>query len=271
MSTLEMDPDFCEALRTALVETVESSARARRRWRWRVGSGMFVGLTLVAGGVAVATGLFSLPGAPVDTTLGNIVTATRTGSATINIGVPPAGANDLSLTLTCLTPGKFNFPNGSSETCDAADVGQRARLSQASEVVPITPGADSVSIDASPNASWTLQAMYVNRVTTSWGTNANGQTYGVANQNGTPNLIAVAINQGRTQGYVKASDLNCASGGDPSSPAQALAWQQQNANRNITIPAYESDGTTIIGEFVLGDATGSDAETVPLSSLSRNC
>ena len=67
--------------------------------------------------------------------------------------------------------------------------------------------------------------MYVNRVTTPWGTNASGQTYGVSNQNGTPDLVAVIIDQGKVQGYVKASDLDSASGNYVvHSPAQALAW-----------------------------------------------
>ncbi len=128
-----------------------------------------------------------------------------------------------------------------------------------------------MTIDTSANASWTLQATYVNRVTTSWGTNASGQTYGVTNQNGTPDLVAVSIDQGKVQGYVKASDINCASGNYVvHSPAQALAWDAASKNRNISIPVYESDGRTVIGVFVI-DGGGSDATTVPLSSLSLGC
>jgi len=128
-----------------------------------------------------------------------------------------------------------------------------------------------VTIDTSANASWRLQAVYVNRVTTSWGTNASGQTYGVTNQNGTPDLVAVSIDQGKVQGYVKASDINCASGNYVvHSPAQALAWDAASKNRNISIPVYESDGRTVIGVFV-SDSGGPDATTVPLSSLSLGC
>ena len=269
MSTMEMDPEFAVALRELLVETVQDTARVRRRRWWRLGPGIFAGLTLMAGGVAVAAGLFSPPGAPTDTSLGAAVSATRSGSATIDLGPRPAGATDVSLTLTCLTPGTFDFPNGSSVSCSAADLSNPTVAPQASEVVPLSPGIDTVTIDTSANASWTLRALYVNRVTTPWGINANGQTYGVANQNGTPDLIAVVINQGKTQGYVEASELNCASGGDPKSIAQALAWSAQN--RNISIPVYKSDGTTIIGSFIIGGATGPNTKTVPLSSLSLGC
>lgn len=269
MSTTELDPVFAAALREMLVATVDDTPRVQRRWRWRLGPWIFAGLTLVTGGVALAAGVFSPPGAPTDTSLGAAVAATHSGSATIDLGPRPAGATDVSLTLTCLTVGTFDFPNGSSVTCSSADLREPPLARQASEVVPLTPGIDTVTINTSANASWTLQALYVNRVTTPWGINASGQTYGVANQNGTPDLIAVIIDQGKTQGYVEASELNCASGGDPKSIAQALAWSAQN--RNISVPVYESNGTTVIGVFVIGGATGPNIPTVPLSSLSLHC
>ena len=271
MSTVEMDSFFATALREALVVAVKDTPRYQRRWRWRIGTGSFVGLTLVAGGVALAAGLFSPPGAPVDTPLGNVVIATHTGTATIELGPPPATATSVSLSLTCLTVGKFTFPNGSYASCGTADVTNPPDLRQISEVVPITSGMDSVTIKTSAAASWTLQAVYVNRVTTPWAINSHGETYGAPNQNGTPDLIAVTINHGATQGYVKASNLSCASGGDVTSISQALAWDKASANRNVTIPVFESDGTTVIGTFVLGDASGPNATTVPLSSLSKSC
>jgi hypothetical protein len=111
----------------------------------------------------------------------------------------------------------------------------------------------------------------VNQVITSWGTNAKGETYGVQNENGTPDLIAVVIDHGTTHGYIEASEENCADGGDVRSPAEALEWDKVSQRRNISIPVYESDGTTVIGTFVIGNATGPNAQTVPLSSLSLSC
>ena len=272
MTTREMDPVFASALREALIANVERTPRLRRRWRWRLGIGVCAGSVFVGGGVALAAGVFSPPGAPLDTQLGNIIVVTRTGSATIDIGPAPATATNVSLTLTCLSVGTFDFPDGSSMTCSGADISGASGTSvQSTEVVPLQPGQHTVTIDTSANASWTLQATYVNRVTTSWGTNASGQTYGVTNQNGTPDLVAVSIDQGKVQGYVKASDINCASGNYVvHSPAQALAWDAASKNRNISIPVYESDGRTVIGVFVI-DGGGSDATTVPLSSLSLGC
>jgi len=270
MSTLEMDPVFTAALREVLVTNAISVPRAKRRWRWRIGAGMIVSLTMAAGGVALATSLFSQPGGPIDTQLGSIVVATRTGTATIDVGTPPAGANEISLTLTCLTAGSFNFPNGASMICNAADLSQPSAKRAASEIVPISPGVDTVTIVTSSNATWTLQANYVSQVSTAWGVNANGQTYGVSNQKGTPDLISVVIDDGTKYGYVKESDLNCASGGDPTSPSQALEWQKVSQNRNVSIPVYESDGVTAVGTFILGNASGASASTVPIWSLDCN-
>jgi hypothetical protein len=243
----------------------------RRRWRWRAGTGVFVGVTLVAGGVALASGVFNIPGAPVNTPLGNVVTATRTGTATIGLGAPPATSTDVSLSLTCLTPGTFYFPDGSSSSCAASDMSRPAIYRTAIEVVPLAPGVDSVTITTGANKSWTLQATYVNQVTTAWGVNAKGETYGVQNQSGTPDLIAVVIDQGTVHGYVEESELSCAAGGGVNSPAEALKWDKESQNRNISIPVYESNGTTVIGTFITGDAAGPEAVTVPLSSLDLGC
>jgi hypothetical protein len=215
--------------------------------------------------------MFSPPGAPVDSPLGNVITATRTGTATIDIGAPPAGATDLSLVLTCLTAGTFYFPNGSSSVCDATDLIRPPIDRSGSEVVPLAAGVDTVTIKTSPTATWKLQAEYVSQVTTSWGVNASGETYGVPNQNGTAELVAVFADEPNIHGYVKESELNCAGGGDVASPAEAQAWDKVSQNLNVSIPVYESDGVTVVGTFTVGSATGPNSQTVPLSSLSLGC
>jgi hypothetical protein len=272
MSTTEMDPVFASALRAALVHQVEATPRRRRHWRWRVGLGVLTGSVVVAGGAALAAGLLSQPGAPVDTLLGNPVSVTRTGTATIDLGPAPAGATNVSLTLTCLSAATFYFPDGSSASCTPADLRHPPPDDrQTEEVVPLAPGQHTVTIKTSPGASWALQAAYINRVISPWATNALGETYGVVNQHGSPDLVAVVIDDGKIEGYAKASDLDCASGlYAVHSPAQALAWDQASAHRNISVPVYKSDGTTVIGTFVVGHA-GPEARTVPLSSLSLGC
>ncbi|MGC2168396.1 MAG: hypothetical protein WA580_04770 [Acidimicrobiales bacterium] len=271
MSTVEMDPVFAEGLRAALAKTVGGSSRVRRRWGWRLGVGMFAGLALLGGGVAIASGVFTPPGAPSDTQLGHVVSASRTGTATVELGPAPTTVNALSLVLTCLSVGTFTFPNGSSMSCDADDMSGPPNYRTASEVVPLGTGVDSVTITTAASASWSLQVVYENQIATSWGVNAAGETYGVRNQQGTPDLIAVVIDEGNVHGYVMASELDCVSGGDVRSPAQALKWDKENQNRNISIPVYESDGATVVGTFVIDHASGPDAKTVPFSSLSLNC
>jgi hypothetical protein len=157
-------------------------------------------------------------------------------------------------------------------SCSPADLRQRALYRQANEVVPLAPGQHGVTIKTRHGASWELQAVYVNQVVSPWATNARGETYGVMNKNGSPDLVAVVIDGGKLEGYVKASDLACASGQDVvRSPAEALAWDRASEDRDISVPVYKSNGTTVIGTFVVGSASGPGATTVPLSSLSLGC
>lgn len=90
--------------------------------------------------------------------------------------------------------------------------------------------------------------------------NAHGQTYGsVANatSGNTPDLVLVELPDGST-GYVNASDLAAADGGDVSTPAEAVARQEAqqsqalgaaSATSTSDLPVYKSDGTTVIGSF----------------------
>jgi len=223
--------------------------------RWR-NTGIVIGLGIglsVGGGVALATGVFShpLPGVPSDTQLGHIVNVTRTGTATIDLGSAPRRATSASLTLTGLSVGTFRFPDGSSLGCSPSDLSS-ADGCQATAVVPLRSGQHTVTITTSANASWRLQATYINRVITAWKTNGHGQTYGVANKNGFPDLVAVEFDHGRS-GYVTLTDFLC---------PKAVNGE------NFAIPVYESNGTTKIGTFIVG-TQGPGIRTVPVSSL--NC
>jgi hypothetical protein len=273
MSAKSMDPVFASALRDELVAVVKETKHFQWRWSWRLGLGALAASTALAGGVAVATGVFSQPGAPSDTALGNVVTATRTGTAIVELGPAPAGTTNISLTLTCLSVGSFGYPDGSSMSCSAEDLTHPAPLDRTSmEVVPFQPGGHSVTITTTPGASWTLQALYINRVVTPWATNAGGETYGVPNKSGWPDLISVVIDDGQQHGYVKSSDLDCASGRvEVHSPAEALEWDAASKNRNVSVPVYESDGSTIIGTYLVGEASGRGSLTVPVSSLYPEC
>jgi len=81
--------------------------------------------------------------------------------------------------------------------------------------------------------------------------NEQGQTYGpvpyASKSTETPDLIS-ATGENGVVGYVKATDL------DPkvSSPEEAMAYQKSiEAIGYKSIPLYEADGKTVIGEFRL--------------------
>ena len=270
MTSQSIDPIFAAGLREQLIAIVQQEPRRPRRRSWRLGAGVTVGVLIAAGGAAFASGAFNPPGAPSTTPLGSTVTATRTGTATIDLGPRPAGANDVSLTFTCLSAGTFRFL-GDRVICSSDDLSEAPIYRQASTTFPLPPGLRSISVTTSPGASWTLQADYVSQTVTAWGINSHGQTYGVMDSHGIPDLIAVGIPRNGVQGYVKASDNRCATGGDVSNPAQAIAWDKASANRNISIPVYMNDGTTVIGTFIVGDAKGPAVQTVPLSESHLVC
>ena len=244
MSTIRIDRGFSDALRAELVAHVAQSRGARRRRAWLV-AGAFAGIGLAGGGIAVATNLFPLPGGDVVTQQAETVTETHTGTATVELGTPPEDATHIDLELWCLTPGSFWFPDGAEVICFESEMGTPGNWS--GYTLPLENGQHSVTITADSGAQWTLAATYVDRETTDWAVNENGDTYGVINENGEPDLIAVSATNGR-DGYAYAADLN---GPMPSSPEEATTWNETHGGTRA-VPVYESDGETVIGEFVIG-------------------
>lgn len=263
MTTTELDPVFSSALRDALVAHVESTARRRRRWRWKVGLGVLTGTGVLAGGVAVAATLLSAPGATVNIALSTPVSVARTGTATVDLGTPPPGTTGISWTLTCVSAGTFTFTGtgGATVSCSARTT--------SSDVQALKPGQTSITVETSPTASWKLEAGYVKTVATPFGVNAKGETYGVPKDlNGTPDLQEAPLSAGVPGGYLTTKQLECASGGDVDNPTQAIAWDKFRQQNNTVIPVYTSNGTMVIGAYVVGP-TGSGTQTVPLSTIAK--
>jgi hypothetical protein len=214
-----------------------------------LGSIVLTATTVLAPHVAGAA--HPQPGSPSDTRLAKTVTATRTGTATIDLGPTPQEANAISLTLTGLSVGTFRFPDNSTQSCSTSVINRASPEGcQGSDVVPLQIGQHTVTITTSADASWRLRAAYVHQVITAWNVNAHGQTYGVPNKNGFPNLIAVEFDRGRT-GYVTLKDDLC---------PHAVPGE------NFALPVYRSDGTTRIGTFIVG-SRAPGFRTVPVSSL----
>ena len=246
--SVHMDETFAVALRAALVEHVRTSrSPARtRRLRWRGGLAAITALLIAGGGVAFATGIFQLPGSNVVTHLAPAVTFTGTGTHTVDLGTPPPGTTSIDIELTCLSPGTFTTADGASLECGSTDIG--ATADTMSWQLPVS-GLHSTTITATGGARWRLVATYSAISTSPWGVNAHGQTYGVVNAHGTPDLIAVIATNGRT-GYAYADQLQRAQPPTPTSPQQAIA--NNGPHQPTSIPVYASDGRTVIGHFNAG-------------------
>lgn len=251
MNTTQMSAEFVTAFRARLVDYVNTSARPKRRRALSAGG---ITLALVLGGTAAAaaTGLIGLPGGTKITELAETTTGTFTGPAALELGQRPANATGVTVSLTCLTPGTFTFDDGAAVTCTT-------QLDTARPTTYLIP-ADAITgnqlrIATSMDAVWSMTAAWAYAKTTDWAVNADGYTYGVINENGEPDLIAV-ITTDNKPGYVWRTDLHDADGTSAAesftSPQDALRWQEENADTVHHIPVYESDGTTQIGTFQVG-------------------
>ncbi|MGM7775686.1 peptidase M56 family protein [Arthrobacter sp. KNU-44] len=255
MNGLPLDEAFSKALRAELVSRVQTASPVRSRKRTRrlwIGGVALAGAGVLGGVGAAAAGFLTIPGGDRITTLAPAVTETHTGTASVTLGVPPVGANAVGLELTCLTPGRFEYEDGASSTCAAPDVGTSASWS--GYTIKLLPGQRSVTIKTDPANSWRLTAKYIKREATGWGVNLGGNTFGAENQNGSPDLVAVMASNGQS-GYAYKTDLDEADGTAAmktfKSPEDALAWQEARRGKSFPVPVYESDGKTIIGEFVI--------------------
>jgi hypothetical protein len=255
--SVQMDETFASALRELLVEQVDASgsdlrqpSRVPRRWAARTGAVLV--LIVGGGGIAYATGAWSVPGSDVVTPLAAPIAVTGTGTETVRLGAQPAGTKALEMDFTCLTAGHFTFADGSGVECDGGSD------QPSTYAMPIAPGTDATTITATPGARWRLTATYSAVAVSAWGVNASGQTYGAANQNGIPDLVAAQATNGRS-GYVYAYQLYPPG---PKTIKQALA---QNNAPPTRMTVYESDGKTAIGEFISGNGpadTATNASTV---------
>ncbi|GAA1521481.1 hypothetical protein [Nocardioides humi] len=278
MNDLRMDPGLADALREELRREVRESAvrrptRSRRPLLVIVGVAalvLLVGAALIAGGQGDRRGEHvtddttasptiaptpsrgqagvlprpepPLPGGIEVTWLSEVVSAEGTGVRTIDLGPPPTGTTDVDFALTCLGAGTFTLPDGSGIGCDAEDAGQSASGS-----FPVDATTTSYRISAGPQATWAVEAVYTRHEITDWAVNARGETYGVENERGSPELVGVVATNGR-EGYARRTDLD---GPEPRTPEEALEYQRTRAPQR-SIPVFASDGVTRIGTFVIG-------------------
>ena len=211
-------------------------------------------------GAAVAAPAGVTPGAPIISLLDTPTTQVVTEKTSIALKPRPAAATHARVTVTPTTRGSLSFgtdpagnnPSGSWSLDDVTADGRAGTWYD----FPLVDSVDTLFLTPAGGFTGTVTIQYVEHVPTLLGINAHGQTFGVTGSDqGEPDLIAVGATNGKS-GYVYAKDLEDADGTTVqqsfTSPEDALQWQEANAGRTTTIPVYESDGTTTIGEFRIG-------------------
>lgn len=238
MNAITLDPVRAAAIERELAAIGSRDSRLRRRQRRVRVISVTVGSVALAGALTGGAILVSnLPGEVTTKPLGAIVKGTFVGSSNVELGEPPADAAAVVLEIGCSGGGEMSVPltggvNGDVVSWDCAGRDPRDTVRIGSGQLP-AEGTSFISITAAPGTEWTVIAQYAISSTTEWGVNANGQTYGVPNDNGIPDLMSAQATNGEL-GYIFHSDL--------------LA-----ANHDETINVYAADGTTVIGGFHISD------------------
>ena len=241
----EMNTDFARGVRAELTAIGTKRSHLQRNQRRTRTLAVGLGALALAGattGAAVA--IYGFPGETTVAALGGVVSATHTGTASIDLGPAPANASVVILDVTCVsnigdvglltTPTDGDAgPSGASMNCA---IGHTMHITDG--LLP-GEGTTSIRITATEGTTWSATAQYGSSATTEWATNANGQTYGVPNVHGSPDLTPALATNGK-EGYLFAADLFTREAGE-------------------TVYVYESDGETVVGEFDI-----QEAEEVPV-------
>ncbi|MFB2584336.1 hypothetical protein [Herbiconiux liukaitaii] len=175
---------------------------------------------------------------------------------------PPEGATHVRVSYTCVTPGTVRFGqdpggNNGSSSCTETDI---ASISTGS-----SPGSyrdhdladgGTIYIDSDPGVVSLFTLQFVTHIETAWGVNEAGETFGNYKEDaGEADLMSATATNG-ARGYIRRTELSFVDGSTAmegfTSPEDALKWQEATAGKSYSIPVYESDGVTVIGEFRVG-------------------
>lgn len=269
------------AMEAGLVKHVTEQPQVRTRWARSVG--LLLAGTLVGAGASVgamANGLFPVgnehgggdssasqpelidappgvaPGSPVVAVLGEPESVAITGPETVehSLAGRPTEATHAHVVVVPTGPGTLTFgmdPGGNnpSATWVASEITSE---SWSSYDFPLQGGTDMLYLDPT-RFTGVVTIQYVTHIPTRYGVNSHGQTYGsFAVEGEDPDLGAVVATNGR-EGFVLTSAYKDAIGLTdlPSSPEEALREQEERSGTGISLPVYESDGRTQIGEFII--------------------
>lgn len=237
MSIPTLDTVRAAAIERELAALGTPASQLQRRQRRTRGISILAGSLAMTGALTGAAVIVNgLPGATTTSPLGEPVSGSHVGTANVDLGPVPAESEVVILDVTCTEGGTITVPlaGPGNRTVDwnCSDPLLTGTVHITDGLLP-SPGTTHITITADPGTEWTVTARYGSSVTTEWGVNSNGQTYGVPNDNGVPDLVAAQATNG-AQGYYL--------------DAEMMAFEGEGF-----INVYESDGTTVIGKFPIGD------------------
>jgi hypothetical protein len=223
-----LDPVFAHAVSEQLVASEHKrSWLARRSRRVHTAVGIASGLVLAAALTGGALYVAGLPGEEDVVATWPATSFEGTGTMALHLGPAPEGATVIRVTLTCESDDDLTISDGDGDggTIYCA-ISERDHIS-----IDISDyGNDGLfTIEAADGVPWSASAKYIRINVSDWGVNAKGETYGVPNSAGIPDMTAAYATNGLV-GYIYQHDLWC-------------------TGPNQVIPVYESDGETVIGEF----------------------
>lgn len=251
MTRTEMDPRLAGEIRAELAAIGTKHSRLQRHQRRVRALAVGVGVLAIAGATTAAAVVASnFPGSTTVVPLAGISTATYTGTGEMDLGPVPAQAGAVILTVTCLNrQGTVSIEANPQIHGSVADFltihcsGRTTPVHITDGLLP-KPGSTTITITAAPGTRWRAIAQYASSSTSPWGVNARGQTYGLCDHDGCPDLMAAQVIHGE-EGYVHSKEFDAFSGSG-------------------YIKVYKSDGTTVIGRFAIGIADdGSHPLTTP--------
>lgn len=175
---------------------------------------------------------------------------------------PPDGATHVRVSYSCVTAGTVRFGqdaggNNGSTSCSEDEVAAIPDGARPGSYMDYALDQGSTFyIDSDPGVVSLFTLQYVTHIETAWRVNAAGETFGNYKEGaGEADLMSATATNGE-RGYIRKTEADFVNGTTAmegfTSPADALAWQEATAGKTYSIPVYESDGTTVIGEFRIG-------------------
>ena len=236
-----MDPVFAANVEREMEAIGTGRSRLQRHQR-RTRTASIVGGSLALVGALPGAAIISgLPGQTTVTSFGEPVSGSYPGTTIVDLGPIPAGAERVILDVTCTEFGKIEVPTNpgpadsrsGSVYWECSDpIREKSTVHVDNGLLP-ADGGTTITITADPGTPWTVVARYGSASSTPWGVNAHGETYGVPNENGIPDLVSAQATNGEV-GYTRESE--------------SLAFEGEGYLR-----VYKSDGETVIGWFPIGD------------------